>query len=57
MFFKFFVIYKVVDGYDNLVNIRIVGDYIIVEDVLVKWILRLGKDYLCICFVKKGKDE
>lgn len=51
------MIYKVVDGYDNLVNIRIVGDYIIVEDVLVKWILRLGKDYLCICFVKKGKDE
>ncbi|GAA7751354.1 hypothetical protein HpMS105_08400 [Helicobacter pylori] len=54
---KFPVIYKVVDGYDNPVNTRIVGDYIIAEDVSVKWTLRLGKDYLCIRFVKKGKDE
>ncbi len=54
---KFPVVYKVVDGYDNPVNTRIVGDYIIAEDVSVKWTLRLGKDYLCIRFVKKGKDE
>ncbi len=54
---KFPVIYKVVDGYDNPVNTRIVGDYIIAEDVSSKWTLRLGKDYLCIRFVKKGKDE
>ncbi|GAA7322006.1 hypothetical protein HpM116_08320 [Helicobacter pylori] len=54
---KFPVIYKVVDGYDNPVNTRIVGDYIIAEDVSVKWTLRLGKDYLCIRFIKKGKDE
>ncbi|MFT2622926.1 TrbG/VirB9 family P-type conjugative transfer protein [Helicobacter pylori] len=54
---KFPVIYKVVDGYDNLVNTRIVGDYIIAEDVSAKWTLRLGKDYLCIRFIKKGKDE
>ncbi|MGL2417079.1 TrbG/VirB9 family P-type conjugative transfer protein [Helicobacter pylori] len=54
---KFPVIYKVVDGYDNLVNTRIVGDYIIAEDVSAKWTLRLGKDYLCIRFVKKAKDE
>ncbi|GAA7489970.1 hypothetical protein HpBHB2_01290 [Helicobacter pylori] len=54
---KFPVIYKVVDGYDNPVNTRIVGDYIIAEDVSAKWTLRLGKDYLCIRFVKKGKDE
>ncbi|WP_305867237.1 TrbG/VirB9 family P-type conjugative transfer protein [Helicobacter pylori] len=54
---KFPVIYKVVDGYDNPVNTRIVGDYIIAEDVSTKWTLRLGKDYLCIRFVKKGKDE
>ncbi len=54
---KFPVIYKVVDGYDNPVNTRIVGDYIIAEDVSAKWTLRLGKDYLCIRFVKKAKDE
>ncbi|GAA7683760.1 hypothetical protein MMM7_00780 [Helicobacter pylori] len=54
---KFPVIYKVVDGYDSPVNTRIVGDYIIAEDVSAKWTLRLGKDYLCIRFVKKGKDE
>ncbi|MGL2848044.1 TrbG/VirB9 family P-type conjugative transfer protein [Helicobacter pylori] len=54
---KFPVIYKVVDGYDNPVNTRIVGDYIIAEDVSTRWTLRLGKDYLCIRFVKRGKDE
>ncbi|GAA6833356.1 hypothetical protein HpHNI24_13490 [Helicobacter pylori] len=54
---KFPVIYKVVDGYDNPVNTRIVGDYIIAEDVSAKWTLRSGKDYLCIRFIKKGKDE
>ncbi|GAA7950547.1 hypothetical protein HpMS270_07670 [Helicobacter pylori] len=54
---KFPVIYKVVDGYDNPVNTRIVGDYIIAEDVSAKWTLRLGKDYLCIRFIKEGKDE
>ncbi|OOC30618.1 TrbG/VirB9 family P-type conjugative transfer protein [Helicobacter pylori] len=54
---KFPVIYKVVDGYDNPVNTRIVGDYIIAEDVSAKWTLRLGKDYLCIRFVKRGKGE
>ncbi|WRC88529.1 TrbG/VirB9 family P-type conjugative transfer protein [Helicobacter pylori] len=54
---KFPVVYKVVDGYDSPVNTRIVGDYIIAEDVSAKWTLRLGKDYLCIRFVKKGKDE
>ncbi|GAA7331351.1 hypothetical protein HpCK63_10310 [Helicobacter pylori] len=54
---KFPVIYKVVDGYDNPVNTRIVGDYIIAEDVSAKWTLRLGKDYLCIRFIKKSKDE
>ncbi|EQL46562.1 TrbG/VirB9 family P-type conjugative transfer protein [Helicobacter pylori] len=54
---KFPVVYKVVDGYDSPVNTRIVGDYIIAEDVSAKWTLRLGKDYLCIRFIKKGKDE
>ncbi|GAA7132210.1 hypothetical protein HpBGD42_00720 [Helicobacter pylori] len=54
---KFPVVYKVVDGYDNPVNTRIVGDYIIAEDVSTKWTLRLGKDYLCIRFIKRAKDE
>ncbi len=54
---KFPVIYKVVDGYDNPVNTRIVGDYIIAEDVSAKWTLRLGKDYLCIRFIKRSKNE
>ncbi|WRA26278.1 TrbG/VirB9 family P-type conjugative transfer protein [Helicobacter pylori] len=54
---KFPVVYKVVDGYDNPVNTRIVGDYIIAEDVSTKWTLRLGKDYLCIRFVKRARDE
>ncbi|EMH30261.1 conjugal transfer protein [Helicobacter pylori GAM270ASi] len=54
---KFPVVYKVVDGYDNPVNTRIVGDYIIAEDVSAKWTLRLGKDYLCIRFVKRSKGE
>ncbi|XNZ28793.1 TrbG/VirB9 family P-type conjugative transfer protein [Helicobacter pylori] len=54
---KFPVIYKVVDGYDNPVNTRIVGDYIIAEGVSAKWTLRLGKDYLCIRFVKRSKNE
>ncbi len=54
---KFPVIYKVVDGYDNPVNTRIVGDYIIAEDVSPKWTLRLGKDYLCIRLITKGRDE
>ncbi len=54
---KFPVIYKVVDGYDNPVNTRIVGDYIIAEDVSPKWTLRSGKDYLCIRLITKGRDE
>ncbi|WP_121013266.1 TrbG/VirB9 family P-type conjugative transfer protein [Helicobacter pylori] len=54
---KFPVIYKVVDGYDNPVNTRIVGDYIIAEDVSTKWTLRMGKDYLCVRFVKRARDE
>ncbi|KHL78281.1 TrbG/VirB9 family P-type conjugative transfer protein [Helicobacter pylori] len=54
---KFPVVYKVVDGYDNPVNTRIVGDYIIAEDVSAKWTLRLGKDYLCIRFIKRSKSE
>ncbi|MBH0267513.1 TrbG/VirB9 family P-type conjugative transfer protein [Helicobacter pylori] len=45
---KFPVVYKVVDGYDNPVNSRVVGDYLIAEDVSNQWNLKLSKAYLCI---------
>lgn len=45
---KFPVAYKVVDGYDNPVNSRVVGDYLIAEDVSNQWNLKLGKAYFCI---------
>ncbi|GAA7909005.1 hypothetical protein HpCOL288_14090 [Helicobacter pylori] len=45
---KFPVVYKVIDGYDNPVNSRVVGDYLIAEDVSNQWNLKLGKAYLCI---------
>ncbi|WP_240333319.1 TrbG/VirB9 family P-type conjugative transfer protein [Helicobacter suis] len=45
---KFPVLYKVVDGYDNPVNSRVVGDYIIAEDVSDVWDLKMGKDYICV---------
>ncbi|WRA90030.1 TrbG/VirB9 family P-type conjugative transfer protein [Helicobacter pylori] len=45
---KFPVVYKVVDGYDNPVNSRVVGDYLIAEDVSNQWNLKLGEAYLCI---------
>ncbi|WRA90767.1 TrbG/VirB9 family P-type conjugative transfer protein [Helicobacter pylori] len=53
---KFPVVYKVVDGYDNPVNSRVVGDYLIAEDVSNQWNLKLGKAYLCIeKIVKRAK--
>ncbi|RVZ04289.1 type VI secretion protein [Helicobacter pylori] len=45
---KFPVVYKVVDDYDNPVNSRVVGNYLIAEDVSNQWNLKLGKAYLCI---------
>ncbi|MFC3847906.1 TrbG/VirB9 family P-type conjugative transfer protein, partial [Helicobacter baculiformis] len=45
---KFPVLYKVVDGYDNPVNSRVVGDYIIAEDVSDVWNLKMGKDIICV---------
>ncbi len=50
---KFPVVYKVVDGYDNPVNSRVVGDYLIAEDVSNQWNLKLGKAYLCIEKIEK----
>lgn len=45
---KFPVVYKVVDGYDNPINTRIVGDYLIAEDIADKWTLREGGAHTCI---------
>lgn len=45
---KFPVVYKVVDGYDNPVNSKVVGDYLVAEDVSDKWTLRMGDEYVCI---------
>lgn len=50
---KFPEIYRVVDGYDNPMNYRIVGDYIIVETISDKWTLMLGNEYVC---VRKEED-
>ncbi|PAF42180.1 TrbG/VirB9 family P-type conjugative transfer protein [Helicobacter sp. 11S03491-1] len=56
---KFPYPYKVVDGYDNPINSRVVGNYIIAEDVNVKWTLRLGDEYVCVQKIpsKKELDE
>ncbi len=54
---KFPVLYKVVDGYDNPVNSRVVGDYIIAEDVSDVWNLKMGKDIVCVKKLHaKGKN-
>ncbi len=45
---KFPVLYKVVDGYDNPINTRIVGDYLIAEDIADQWTLREGKRHACV---------
>ncbi|WP_286348119.1 TrbG/VirB9 family P-type conjugative transfer protein [Helicobacter felistomachi] len=50
---KFPVAYKVVDGYDNPINTRIVGDYLIAEDISRKWTLREGKIHACVRKVSK----
>lgn len=50
---KFPVAYKVVDGYDNPVNSKIVGDYLVAEDISDKWTLWLGDEYICIRKEKK----
>lgn len=56
---KFPYPYKVVDGYDNPINSRVVGNYIIAEDVNPKWTLRLGDEYVCVQKIpsKKELDE
>lgn len=50
---KFPVIFKVVDGYDNPVNTKIVGNYIIAEDLSEKWTLRIGDEWVCVQRLEK----
>lgn len=45
---KFPVVFRVVDGYDNPLNTKIIGDYIVAEDVGDKFTLRLGEEYVCV---------
>lgn len=45
---KFPAVYRVVDEYDNPVNVKIVGDYIIAETISSKYTLRIGKEYVCV---------
>lgn len=45
---KFPAVYRVVDGYDNPANVKVVGDYIIAETISNKWTLRIGDEYVCI---------
>lgn len=50
---KFPVVFKVVDGYDNPVNVKIVGNYIIAEDLSEKWTLKMGDEYVCVRMLQK----
>lgn len=52
---KFPIPYKVVDGYDVPVNSRVVGDYIIAEDVSENWTLRLGDEYVCVAYINHNE--
>ena len=45
---KFPAIFRVIDGYDNPMNSRIVGDYLIVETIADKWTMRIGDEYVCV---------
>lgn len=50
---KFPTVYKVVDGYDNPVNSKVVGDYLIAEDISDRWTLRMGDEYVCVSKVEQ----
>lgn len=54
-FSKFPAVYKVVDRYDNPVNSKVVGDYLVAEDVSDQWTLRLGDEYVCVRKIKDPK--
>ncbi len=41
-------IYRVVEGYDNPVNTRVDGGYVIAETISDKWTLRSGETHFCV---------
>ena len=45
---KFPAVFRVVDGYDNPMNSRVVGNYLIVETIADKWTLRIGNEWVCV---------
>lgn len=45
---KFPAIFRVIDGYDNPMNSRIVGNYLIVETIADKWTMRIGDEWVCV---------
>lgn len=45
---KFPAIFRVIDGYDNPMNSRVVGNYLIVETISPKWTMRIGNEYVCV---------
>ena len=45
---KFPAIFRVVDGYDNPMNSRIVGNYLIIETIADKWTMRIGNEWVCV---------
>lgn len=45
---KFPAIFRVIDGYDNPMNSRVVGNYLIVETIADKWTIRIGNEWVCV---------
>lgn len=55
---KFPTVYRVIDGFDNPANTRVVGDYIIAETVSNKFTLRYGNsEHICVRRIEEKKDE
>jgi type IV secretory pathway VirB9-like protein len=50
------VIYEVIDGYDNPVNSRVIGNYLIAETISTKFTLKRGDSYSCVR-LKEIDDE
>lgn len=53
---KFPAIFRVIDGYDNPMNSRIVGNYLIVETIADKWTMRIGDEWVCVRTQESIKD-
>ncbi|MBU1248615.1 MAG: TrbG/VirB9 family P-type conjugative transfer protein [Proteobacteria bacterium] len=51
------VVYKVVDGYDTLVNTRIQKGSVIAESINERWTIRRGDQYLCVKRLKAHAQQ